>query len=402
MLFGVRAGLVAYDALAIGSGYPRHDALRAREVTELSPMLREPAGGLSFWDARTDDARLVWSAVRTAQRAGAVVLNHVKVSELLRTDGLIRGACVTDREGGRTIDVRARVAVNATGVWADEVRGLESPDATVGIRASRGSHIVFRGSLLPTKAALLLPTRDRRFVFVIPWVDDSVIVGTTDEDYAGPLDDPVASEEEIAYLLDVVDDVAAVNISRADVIASFAGLRPLVRSKGRTKDISRRHVVDVGPAGMVTITGGKLTAWRRMASDAVDAALEAGGFDYRPVSRTWEERLAGAAFAEGVVPALEAVAADLGLDRSHAQRLFQRYGSFGAEVLKLVREDGWLGEPLHPEAPYLRAEAEYAIASEMARTPSDVLSRRLRLALTTSDGGAAALPWLQARLAHLA
>ena len=157
-------------------------------------------------------------------------------------------------------------------------------------------------------------------------------------------------------------------MTRGDVIASFAGLRPLVRSKGRTKDISRRHVVDVGPGGMVTITGGKLTAWRRMANDAVDAALEAGEFDYRPVSRTWEERVAGAAFADGVVPALRAVLDDLGLDESHAQRLYHRYGSFAAEVLKLVGEDPWLGERLHPEAPYLRAEAEYAIATEMALT----------------------------------
>jgi glycerol-3-phosphate dehydrogenase len=344
----------------------------------------------------------VWSAVRTAERAGAVVVNHAKVSELLREGGKVRGACVADQETGRTIDVRARVVINATGVWADEVRGLEAPDATVGIRPSRGSHIVFRSSVLPTTSALLLPTSDRRFVFVIPWEDASVVVGTTDADYAGPLDDPVASEDEISYLLDVVNAVSAARVTRGDVVASFAGLRPLVRSKGRTKDISRRHVVDVGPAGMVTITGGKLTAWRRMASDAVDAALEAGDFEYRPVSRTWEERLAGAALAEGVVPALRAVLDDLGLDASHAQRLYHRYGSSAAEVLKLVRDDRWLGEQLHPEAPYLRAEAEYAIASELARTTSDVLARRLRLALTTSDGGAAALPWITARLAHLA
>jgi glycerol-3-phosphate dehydrogenase len=399
---GMRAGLFAYDALALGSRYPRHEALRSGEVTDASPMLRAPSRGLAFWDARTDDARLVWSAVRTAQRAGAVVLNHAKVSELLRTDGKVRGACVVDQESGRVVDVRARVVVNATGVWADEVRGLEAPHSTVGIRPSRGSHIVFRGSLLPTSVALLLPTSDKRFVFVIPWEDDSVVVGTTDADYAGPLDDPVASEEEIAYLIDVVDGVTEHRVTREDVVASFAGLRPLVRSKGRTKDISRRHVVDVGPGGMVTITGGKLTAWRRMANDAVDAALAAGDFEYRPVSRTWEERLAGAAFADGVVPALRAVLDELSLDASHAQRLYHRYGSFAAEVLKLVREDAWLGKQLHPDAPYLVAEAEYAVATEMARTTSDVLARRLRLALTTSDGGAAALPWITARLAQLA
>jgi glycerol-3-phosphate dehydrogenase len=153
---------------------------------------------------------------------------------------------------------------------------------------------------------------------------------------------------------------------------------------------------------MVTITGGKLTAWRRMAIDAVDAALKAGDFDYRPVSRTWEERLAGAAFAEGVIPALRAVLEELGLDAdadAHAARLYHRYGSFAAEVLRLVREDSSLAARLHPDAPYLRAEAEYAIRSELARTIDDVLARRLRLALTTADAGAAAADWVRRRLA---
>jgi glycerol-3-phosphate dehydrogenase len=398
LYLGIRAGLFAYDALAIGSGYPRHESLGPDEVTALSPMLREPAGGLSFWDARTDDARLVWNVARTAQRAGATIVNHAKVVALLHAQDKVAGASVKDEESGRVIDVRARVVVNATGVWADQVRGLEATGASVGIRPSRGTHIVFRASRLPTQTALLLPTPDRRFVFVIPWFDDSVIVGTTDSDYEGPLEDPQPSEEEIRYLLDVVDAVTEYRIDRTDVIASFAGLRPLVRSRGRTKDISRRHVVDVGPGGMVTITGGKLTSWRRMATDAVNTALAAGAFDYQPVSRTHEERLSGAAFADGVVPALGAVLAELGLDESHAKRLYHRYGSLGAEVLRLVRDDASLGQRLHPQAPYLRAEAEYAITTEMARTVEDVLARRLRLTLTTPDGGRAAFEWVANRL----
>ena len=394
----IRAGLFAYDALAAGSGYPRHERINSGQVRELSAMLRPARGGLVFWDARTDDARLVWSAARTAQRAGATIVNHAEVVELLRTDGRIAGATVLDRESGRSIEVTARVVVNATGVWADAVRRLEAPGAEVGIRASRGSHIVFRASRLPTTTALLLPTSDRRFVFVIPWEDETVVVGTTDVDYEGPLDDPQPSEPEIDYLLEVVASVMGHRVGRNDVVAAFAGLRPLVRSRGRTKDISRRHVVDVGPGGMVTITGGKLTAWRRMANDAVNEALRTGGFDYQPVSRTHEERLTGAAFADGVVPALRAVLDELGLDEAHAQRLYHRYGSLAAEVLRLVREDASLGECLHPDAPYLRAEAEYAITTEMARTAEDVLARRLRLALTTSDGGKAALGWVTDRL----
>jgi glycerol-3-phosphate dehydrogenase len=395
----VRAGLVVYDLLALGSGYPRHQSISSEQVRERSPMLRPVAGGLSFWDARTDDARLVWTAVRTALGAGVTAVNHAEVVDLLRSGTRVCGAALTDQLTGRSTDVRARAVVNATGVWTDHVRHLEAPDSVVGIRPSRGSHIVFRASLLPTKTALLLPTRDRRYVFVIPWEDDTVIVGTTDEDYEGPLDDPVASEEEIRYLLEVVDEVTEYRIVRSDVVASFAGLRPLVKGRGRrSKDISRRHLVDVGPGGMVTITGGKLTAWRRMATDAVNAALEAGDFDYSPLSRTHEERLAGASLREGVVPALAAVLDDLGVDRTHAERLYHRYGSLATRVLKLVRGDGTLAERLHPEVPYMRAEAEYAITDEMALTPDDVLARRLRATLTTSDDAAQARDWVTKRL----
>ena len=401
---GVRLGLLTYDFLALGSGFPRHERLDPETTIAAAPALRRDVGGaLAYWDARIEDARLAWTLARSAHERGAAVANHAAVVDLSRdAEGRIDGARVRDGLSGETFDVRAKVVVNATGVWADEIRTLESPAAGLGLRPSKGTHLVFSRSAIPlTGAALLVPTSDRRFVFVIPWVDDTVIVGTTDVAHEGPIDEPVASSDEIDYLLAATNEVLARKVSPSDIVSTFAGLRPLIasrrRGRGRSKDISRRHLVRRGPGGVITVTGGKLTAWRPMAEDAIDAAVRHGGFGRRP-SRMKVERLSGAAFFEGVVPALRAVLDDLRLDSSQAERLYDRYGSLAAEVQRLPRSDAAFGERLHPQAPYLKAEAEYAIASEMAGTAADVMERRLRLALTTTDHGEAARAWISGRL----
>jgi glycerol-3-phosphate dehydrogenase len=243
---------------------------------------------------------------------------------------------------------------------------------------------------------LILPTPDRRFLFVIPWENETVLIGTTDDDYDGPLDSPVAEPREVEWVLSVVNDALRDPLTPDDVIASFAGLRPLVAHKGRTKDVSRAPLIEVSPSGLITATGGKLTAWRPMAVATVDRVVSALGRDAK--SKTHETRLAGAASYEGVVPALEAVLDDLRLDRAHAARLYHRYGSHAAAVLRLVREDARFAENVHPELPYLRAEAEYAIRTEAAITIDDVLSRRLRASLTATDAGRSVAPWIEGRL----
>jgi glycerol-3-phosphate dehydrogenase len=396
---GIRAGLTLYDFLSAGSGLPRHRSVGPDEVAGLAPALRPSDGGLAYWDAKTDDARLVWSIVRSAAEAGAVVVNYAELKAIETSSGRAAGGVVVDKESGSEIDVRARAVVNATGVWADEVRRLEDPQASADVRPSRGTHLVFRRSSIPVEAALVLPSPDHRFVFVIPWENDTTLVGTTDVEHAGALDAPGADDAEIEYLLAAVNEVISSSVTLTDVIATYASLRPLIgKSKRRTKDISRRHKVDMGSAGVVTVMGGKLTTWRPMAIEAVDAALTSGSFDQRPRTKTHELRLAGAAFREGVVPALEAVLADLGIDASHATRLYERYGAHAAEVLKLVRTDPALARPLHLELPYMRAEAEYAILSEAARTIDDVISRRLRVTLTSSDYGTSCSSWVWERL----
>jgi len=387
----VRAGLTLYDTLAAGTGYPRHHLLPADLVAEESPALRETNGAFEYFDARTDDARLVWTVIRSALEKGAAVANHAEVTAL---SGSV--ATVRDTESASTFEVRAKVVVNATGVWVDRIRELETPGVARDVRPSKGIHIVVPLGRVPTKSALILPTPDGRFLFAIPWVNDTVIVGTTDADYDGPLDEPHADESEIEWVLGVVNNALKEPLTRDDVIASFAGLRPLIAHGGLTKNLSRKPLIDVSSGGLITATGGKLTAWRPMAVAAVDRALKL--LDRKAPSKLDETRLVGAASYDGVVPALEVVLADLRLDRVHAERLYRRYGSLASQVLRLARDEPVFGEPLHPALPYLRAEAEYAIRSEGARTVEDVLARRLRAGLTSRDGGASAADWIRGRL----
>ena len=399
--WAIRAGLLGYDVLSLGSHFPRHRHLSRDEVAELAPALRgDTLGGSEYWDASIDDTRVVWAIVRSAIEANVAVANHAPVVGLLRDDDRVTGARVRDDETGAELDVRAKVVVNATGVWADAITRMESRDAPLSIRPSKGIHLVFHAKDVPLDAALLVPTKDKRYVFVIPWEDSTVLVGTTDEDYEGPLDAPTIDADEIDYLIGAVNEVVARKLTRSDVVQTFAGLRPLIAHGGPSKDIARKHVVLTSPGGVVTIIGGKLTAWRPMAAQAIDAAQRAGALGGKP-SRTHKVRLFGAASREGVVPALEVALEEFAVDRAHAPRLYHRYGALGAEVVRLIRDDPLLSVQLHPELPYLRAEAEYAIRSEMARTTDDVLARRLRVTLTSRDAGAAAIPWVSDRLTAL-
>jgi glycerol-3-phosphate dehydrogenase len=409
----IRAGLDAYDVLAIGSGFPRHRRLDPGDVHRLAPALRpDSGGGLQYWDARTDDARLTWTIARTAMEHGAAMANHTEVVGLLRSgpeirgrgpSGRVAGAHVVDTISGESFDVRARVVVNASGVWADAVMRMGGPDATPGIRPSKGIHIVFPASRVPLSAALTIPAPDGRYIFCIPYADAEghVLVGTTDEDYAGPVDAPRAHPDEIAFLIDTLNRVLDDPVSQDDMLASYAGLRPLIQNPGQpSKDLSRRHKVIVSDDGLVTITGGKLTTYRRMARDAVDAALDAGRFGRFPRSRSSQTHLAGGQPAPGLVEALAARAAEAGIDPMGVPRLYHRYGSRAADVVDLVVRNPSLGEPLHPALPYLRAEAAYAVSDESAERPDDVLSRRLRLRVTSADRGVAALDWIVDLLAR--
>ncbi|HEX6418794.1 MAG TPA: glycerol-3-phosphate dehydrogenase/oxidase [Acidimicrobiales bacterium] len=369
----------------------RHRRLRADAARAHMPTLADNlAWAYLYYDAQTDDARLTLTLARTAALDfGATVVNHATVTGLRKEGDRIAGALVDT--GDRQAEVRARAVVNATGVWADDVRALDEGHDPGSIRPAKGIHITVPWHRLRNDIAAVVPVpRDRRSVFVVPWPgDDGTVggpgtvtyVGTTDTDYDGDVDDPQCTPEDVAYLLAAVNHSITEPLTQADVLGTWAGLRPLVRDAGstRTADMSRRHHVLTSPSGLVTVTGGKLTTYREMAEDAVDAAIAVAG-DTLPRrarrSRSRSLRLRGADGWE------EAAAAD--------RHLGERYGGEAGVLAAMIQADPALGEPLVPGLPYRRAEAVYAARYEMAVTLDDVLSRRTRARLRNRDATAAA------------
>ena len=331
------------------------------------------AGAYLYYDAQTDDARLTLTIIRTAAEHGAVVANRAGVTALRKDgSGRVRGATVV--ADGNEIDIQARVVVNAAGVWADDVRAFDEATHPDSIRPAKGIHITVPWGKVRNDIAAIVPVpKDKRSIFVVPW-GDFTYIGTTDTDYDGPLDDPECTPDDITYLVDAMNLVLREPISADDIVGTWAGLRPLVKGGSvgeKTADLSRRHAVRTSDSGVVSITGGKLTTYRRMAADTVDAVTET--LDRGGSSRTKRLPLIGAV---GSAPADE--------------HLARRYGSLAADVLALIEADASLGDLLVPGLPYRKAEAVYAVRREMATTLDDVLSRRTRARLLARDATAAA------------
>lgn len=360
----------------------RHKRVSPDQAVGHMPTLRSDlvAGGYLYYDAHTDDARLTLTLCRTAAAYGAAVANYAGVTAIRKDDdGRVRGARV--QADGDEVEVRADVVVNAAGVWADDVRALDEATHPNSIRPGKGVHITVPWSKVRNDIAVVVPVaKDRRSVFVVPW-GDLTYVGTTDTDYDGPLDDPECTPDDVAYLLRALNAVIAEPVDESDVLGTWAGLRPLLRTatNARTADLSRRHAVRGSRSGVVTVTGGKLTTYRRMAADTVNEVDRLLGKRRR--CRTKRLKLLGADGYERPVETNEP---------SHHEHLAVRYGTEAALVESLVDEDRELGEPLVPGLPYLKAEAVHAARREMARTLDDVLSRRTRARLLARDDSAAA------------
>ncbi len=372
----------------------RHRRIGIEEALAHVPTLRADrlVAGFIYYDARTDDARLTLTVARTAVLDhGAVAANYTPVTALLKDDGRIRGARL-DVDGAGPVEVRASVVVNATGVWADRVRALDEGADPRSIRPAKGVHISVTRDKLPCDIAAVLPVpSDRRSVFVVPWGDE-VYVGTTDTDYSGPLDDPRCDAEDVEYLLQAVNAWVTRPLSPADVTGVWAGLRPLLADPGgrgarraRTADLSRRHQVSVSPSGVVSVTGGKLTTYRRMAADTVDEVVHRLGRGRRR-SPTGSMPLRGAAGLAELRQ--DGASARLGVDQPVVDHLVGRYGGEARAVLAMVHADPDMGAPLVDGLPYVRAEAVYAARYEMAHTLEDVLSRRTRAALHEQEAAA--------------
>jgi glycerol-3-phosphate dehydrogenase len=338
------------------------------------------AASYIYYDAQADDARLTLAVARSAADNGAAVANYATLVGIDKDDaGKVRAARV--RADGEEFDVRARVIVNATGVWADEVRALDDGTHPHTIRPAKGIHITVPWSLVQNKIAAVIPVpKDRRSVFVVPWGGEGgphrfTYIGTTDTDYDGPLDDPQINADDVSYLLKAINGAVTTTIKESDILGTWAGLRPLVAAakSERTADLSRRHSVQVTPSRVVTVTGGKLTTYRRMAADAVDKVTEL--LDTKGRSRTRSVKLHGA----------------VGWDASDLPpQLAERYGSDARAVRELEQSDPALAQPLIEGLPYSRAEVVYATRAETAQTVDDVLSRRTRARLLGRDASAAA------------
>ncbi|MFJ4467043.1 glycerol-3-phosphate dehydrogenase/oxidase [Streptomyces sp. NPDC089424] len=375
------AGLRAGDGLRLTARtaratLPAPRRLTAVETRHMAPTLRPEGlrGGLLSWDGKlTDDTRLVTALARTAAARGARVLTRVRALELSAS-----GARIRDELTGEEGEIRARAVINASGVWAgDLVDGIR-------IRPSRGTHLVLRAERigpLPAGLHIPVPGETNRFVLVLPQDDGRVYVGLTDEPLDGPVPDvPEVPETDIGFLLDVLGSVLDVPVGRDDVVGAFAGLRPLLDTSAtaapgtaaRTADISRRHAVLTSPDGVVSVVGGKLTTYRRMAQDAVNAAVTARGLSAGP-SPTAALPLVGAA-APRALSALRA-----------PRRLVQRYGTEAPAVHALAADEPRLGEPVVPGHPVTGAELVWALRHEGALDEADLLDRRTRIGLVPAD-----------------
>jgi glycerol-3-phosphate dehydrogenase len=405
----VGAGLVLYDSMeGTRRPVPRHRHLSARGALKRAPALSPDrlAGAMLYYDAQVDDARHTLTVARTAAAHSAVIGTRLSVVGLLRSAERVTGARVRDEESGRILEVSAEAVVICAGVWTDLVHELAGVQAGYKVRMSKGVHIVVPRAAVDADTGMILRT-EKSVLFFIPW-GEHWIVGTTDTDFTGDRAEPVATEEDIEYILAAANRVLARPLIRADVIGVYAGLRPLVDAPAGngakptggkptggkptggkpTTKLSREHVVDTPVPGLASIAGGKFTTYRLMARDVVDAAV--ADFDREvPGSVTEQVPLLGADGLAAVQPAVGRLAEDYGVPQAAVEHLLGRYGTLAAEVLELAKGDAALGRPLAPGHPYLRAEVAYAVSHEGALHVEDVLMRRTRLFIESADSGAA-------------
>ncbi|MGR3931530.1 glycerol-3-phosphate dehydrogenase/oxidase [Streptomyces sp. BRA346] len=385
------AGVALYDAMSVSSGHgrglPVHRHLSRTRALRVAPCLRKDAlvGALQYYDAQVDDARFVTSLVRTAARYGAHVANRARVVGFLREGARVVGARVHDLEQGGEFEVRARQVVNASGVWTDETQALIGERGQFHVRASKGIHLVVPRDRIHSTTGLILRT-EKSVLFVIPW-GRHWIVGTTDTGWDLDKAHPAASSADIDYLLEHVNEVLAVPLTRDDVEGVYAGLRPLLAGESdATSKLSREHTVAHPVPGLVVVAGGKYTTYRVMAKDAVDEAVH--GLDRRVGPCVTEDvPLVGAVGYQALWNARARMARRTGLHVARVEHLLNRYGALTEEVLELVAADARLGEPLTSADDYLRAEVVYAASHEGARHLDDVLTRRTRISIETFDRG---------------
>jgi glycerol-3-phosphate dehydrogenase len=389
-------GMKVYDLLAGKYGFGRSKILSREETLERLPTIQQDGlrGGVVYYDGQFDDSRLLIHLIATASDNGAAVLNYAEVTGLVKdADGFIEGVEGLDRETGESFTAMARVVINATGMFTDEVRRMaEGEDARAMVAPSQGIHLVFDRSFLHGDTAIMVPhTSDGRVLFAIPW-HDHLVVGTTDTPIEQPSYEPLPFEQEIEFVLDTAAQYLSRPPKREDILSIYVGIRPLVKAGGKedgsgsspsakTSTLSRDHTIHIDNSGLLTIVGGKWTTYRHMAEDTVDHAITLGKLADKPcVTRDLK--------IHGYYPDALEVLGDLAV-----------YGGDAEGVLALTRERPEWAERLHPGLPYIAAEIIWGVRHELARTVDDALSRRTRALLLHAAAASAIAPKVAALMA---
>ena len=403
----LRAGMWLYDLLASFRNVRWHRWLNAKKVRRVEPGLRERGlvGAALYYDAQTDDARLVIGTIRSAIRAGALAANYVETTSLLKPDGRVRGALVRDVLTGETATIRANVVVNATGPWSDQLRRLDDPQAPPILRLTKGAHVTVPQRRLGNEHAVtLLSQVDGRVMFVLPWGDLSYI-GTTDTDGDASPDALRVTAADVTYLLRSTNAAFPdARLAPNDIVSAWVGLRPLLREDhANPSQVSREHRVFESPHGLITIAGGKLTTYRVMARDVVDrVATRLHELDGRPIparAATDKLPLPGGEAAE--LDILIESARSRGASEATARHLVASYGTEAAAVLNLVDRDRQLGASIVVGHPEIWAEVAYTVERELAVRVQDVLVRRLHLYYEIPDQARAVAGRVAAQMKQL-
>ncbi len=398
-------GLWIYDALCFFGNYRNHVTYGRKKTLALEPTLRAEGlnGGILYYDCATDDARLTLECALDAASLGAVVLNHARAGALTRdASGRVDGVVVYDEETGAQRTAKAKVVINATGPWSDEVRALAG-EARI-LKPTKGVHVVVDEQRLPIRHALMMNSpRDKRTVFCIPFGLGRTVIGTTDTFFDGSPDQLQPTRDDVTYLLETANAYfPRAALTPDDVLATWSGLRPLLKpddENAGASAVSREHEIYESP-GFVTIAGGKLTTFRLMAAQVVDRALKQLGLDVK--SPTATRPLPGAVGLDGSDEALQALARSLegqGLPDGAPDYLAHEYGTRAPRLLERIAADATAGARLDDELPSLLVQVDVAVDEEFARTLDDVLGRRVPLILRARDQGLGVAPKVAQRMA---
>ncbi|MFD8100782.1 glycerol-3-phosphate dehydrogenase [Nocardia fluminea] len=397
----IGAGIALYDTLGGARTVPMHKHLTRSGALELAPALRADAltGAIRYYDAQVDDARHTMMIARTAAEHGATVLTRTKVIGLERDGAKVVGARVEDLETGLTHTVRARTVISATGVWTDDMIKMTGVDFPFHVQMSKGVHILVPRDRLNLHTGMIMRT-EKSVLFVIPWAEHWII-GTTDTEWALDKNHPTATAADVQYILDHVNSLLREPLTRADIVGTYAGLRPLMT--GATKEtakLSREHAVAEPAPGLFVIAGGKYTTYRVMAADVVDAAAARLGGEI-PASATAQLPIVGAAGYFDMLAEVTDLSVSQRLPVDVVEHLLGRYGSLSTDIFGLIAADPALRHPIPGASDYIAAEIVYAVTHEGALHLDDILTRRTRISIEVPDRGLAAAPEIARLIAPL-